>query len=107
VEVVIGVFIFVLIGWGIFSFPELVIPCIIIGIVVAACIGAVKETEEETETETTKTTEPLVANTLATEDSIHEQCVDGILYLLIVKDGQNFMAPKENRYGDNKRCQTP
>ena len=103
IAIVIGI----LVVWGLFEIPEFVIPFIIIVFVVGACVGVIKEKEEETETETTETTEILVANTPATEDSIHEQCVDGILYLLIVKDGQNFMAPKENRYGDNKRCQTP
>jgi len=80
------------------------IPFIILVVIVGACVGAVKE-KEETETEITEITEPV--DTPTTEDSIHEQCIDGILYLLVRQDSQNFMAPKENRYGDNKRCKTP
>ena len=36
--------------------------------------------------------------------TIAEQCIDGILYLLVNENGNRYMAPKENRYGDNERC---
>lgn len=102
---VIAVIIGLMLVWGIFEFPGFFIPFIIIVLVVGACVGAIKE-KEETELTETATTETTVEAS-ATEDSIREQCIDGILYLLVRQDGQNFMAPKENRYGDNKRCQTP
>jgi len=96
----------ILVVWGIFSIPEFVIPFIIIVFVVGACVGAITD-KEETETETTETVDAKTVDAKTvdtTEDSIHEQCIDGILYLLVRQDGQNFMAPKENRYGDNERC---
>ena len=100
----IGIIIGILVVWGLFEVPELVVPFIILVVIVGACVGAIKEEEEEeTETEITETTE-ITVDAPATEDSIREQCIDGILYLLVRQDGQNFMAPKENRYGDNKRC---
>ena len=101
---VIAVIIGLMFAWGIFEFPGFFIPFIIIIVVVGACVG-IKEKEETEITETAITETTVEAS--ATEDSIREQCIDGILYLLIRQDGQNFMAPKENRYGDNKRCQTP
>lgn len=99
--VALGIVIGLLIVWGLFSVPELMIPFIILVIIVGACVGAKKE-KEETETEITET-EITIIDT-PTEDSVSELCIDSILYLLVRQDNQNFMAPKENRYGDNKRC---
>ena len=100
----IAIIIGILVVWGLFEIPEFVIPFIIIVFVVGACVGAITE-KEETETKTeTEITEIVEVTNAPAEDSIREQCIDGILYLLVKQDGQNFMAPKENRYGDNKRC---
>lgn len=33
-----------------------------------------------------------------------EKCIDGITYLLVTENDENYMAPKEDRYGDNERC---
>ena len=38
------------------------------------------------------------------EDSVEERCIDGIVYILITKTGQNFMAPKEDTFGYNVKC---
>ncbi len=100
-----GIIIGILVVWGIFDCPEITIPFIIIVFVVGACVAAITD-KEETETEITETVDAKtveVTNAPA-EDSIREQCIDGILYLLVKQDSQNFMAPKENRYGDNRRC---
>ncbi len=41
---------------------------------------------------------------VGTGNWVEEQCIDGITYLLVTKNGKDYMAPKENRYGDNERC---
>ncbi len=38
------------------------------------------------------------------ENSVGEQCIDGILYLFITKNGKDFMAPKEDTFGYNVKC---
>lgn len=37
-------------------------------------------------------------------DAVEEQCIDGIVYLFVVKNGENYMAPKEDTFGYNVRC---
>lgn len=38
------------------------------------------------------------------ENSVGEQCIDGILYLFVTKNGKDFMAPKEDTFGYNVKC---
>ncbi len=38
------------------------------------------------------------------KDFVGEQCIDGILYLFITKNGKDFMAPKEDTFGYNEKC---
>lgn len=38
------------------------------------------------------------------EDSVEKQCIDGILYLFVTKNGKDYMAPKEDTFGYNVKC---
>lgn len=101
---VIGIFFAVMWIWSLWHAPGFTIAVTIIILVVVTCIGVNSETtieevfEEVTETQTE--TEPAQIVT----DSVQEQCIDGILYLLVIKEGEKFFGAKENRYGDNERC---
>ncbi len=89
--------------WSLVHAPGITIVTTIIIVVVASCISVNSEiTIEDVIEEITETT---VEEKLVTvEDSVQEQCIDGILYLLVIKEGEKFFGAKENRYGDNERC---
>ena len=93
------------IGWMLFEFPEGLIVLVIIAVVVGSCSQFIEIDVEETTEETTEEVLEETAEPDPTlENTVTEKCIDGILYLLVVEDGVRFMAPKENRYGDNERC---
>lgn len=38
-------------------------------------------------------------------DSVEEQCIDGIVYLFVTKDGKDFMTAKKDTFDYNEKCQ--
>lgn len=90
-----------------FTLIELMVVCAIIGILVAIFIPAYNKHMEESESPTEiQANEPVTPTPrpITTTDSVNQQCIDGILYLFVTRDGKDYMTPKENRYGDNERC---
>jgi type IV pilus assembly protein PilA len=90
-----------------FTIMELMIVVAIMGILAAIIIPAFQEHSEQTERPTTEqptkiTSAPI--KPIAESDGIKEQCINGIMYLFVIKGGENFMSPKQDRWGDNERC---
>lgn len=105
-----------------FTFIELMIVLSIIGILVAVFVGSTEERIDD-QIETSDQLSGRILNPDGTpvrpnndqidyydteqpsvEDSVGKQCIDGILYLFVTKNGKDFMAPKEDTFGYNVKC---
>ena len=84
----------------VFELPEILVPVVIIFLLFKSCSVEVEETIEES----TNEFQNEQIESIAVEDSVREECIDGIVWLFVTKDGKDYMASKENRYGDNERC---
>lgn len=110
-EVISAIIIVICIGfalWLFVEFPSLIIVALIFGVLIKSCgittiedaVESIDEAVEElVQTETVESSEPSVV-----EDSVNRRCLDGIMYLLVVENGQSFMAPKEDTFGYNVKC---
>jgi len=109
-DFVIAGFLIFCIVWLFYEFPGLILIAVIVFIGVKDCSGttgedAVESIDEaveelvQTQESTQESTESVVV-----EDSVEERCLDGIMYLLVVENGQSFMAPKEDTFGYNVKC---
>lgn len=111
-----------------FTFVELLIVLSIIGILSAIAYGAIVQKRERNEIpnvrqEISDTDYGRILNpdgtpvrpsndqidyynteNLSVKDSVATQCIDGILYLFVTKNGRDFMAPKEDTFGYNVKC---
>ena len=91
------------------EFPAFTIIAVILIVAVASCSDIeIKDTveaglEDIFPIDKTKET-PETPETPKVENSVKEQCLDGIVYLLVVDNGQSFMAPKEDTFGYNVKC---
>jgi hypothetical protein len=89
--------------WLFFEFPGFIILLIFVIVGVGMCTKGSETTvndvvESITDSVSNESTEPTI------EDSLDEQCIDGIVYLFVTKDGKNFMHPKEDTFGYNVKC---
>lgn len=92
-----------------FTIIELMVVAAIIGILFAIVYPAYKEYEANGHEVKQRTTSVDQLPTHPTEpqptpNAVNTQCIDGIVYLFVTKAGENFMTPKQNRWGDNERC---
>ena len=111
-----------------FTLIELMIVVCIIGILTAITYGAMQDNKkrrsiDDVQTETSDTNHRIlnpdgtpvrpsndqighydISEQPSVEDSVGEQCIDGIIYLFITKNGKEFMAPKEDTFGYNVKC---
>lgn len=91
--------------WVLLEFPGFAIFLIIVIIIIGSCVDDVEETATEVINEQIlEANEPEPKASEVPADSVNERCLDGIVYLLIVEDGQSFMAPKEDTFGYNEKC---
>ncbi len=92
------------------EFPAFTVVVIILIIAVASCsdikiedtVKAVDEAVSEIVQQKTGT--PETPETPIIENSVTKKCLDGIVYLLVIDNGQSFMAPKEDTFGYNVKC---
>lgn len=95
--------------WLFFEFPGLILIAVVVFIGVKACgptsiEDAVESIDEAVEELVQQTQESTPTESVVIEDSVKERCLDGIMYLLVVENGQSFMAPKEDTFGYNVKC---
>lgn len=97
----------VIVGCSIlFVAPEIFLVLVIAVICVGSCVHYSHQKIEPTETEQPappSNATPDEPQTL--KNSVVEQCIDGVTYLLVTKDGKIYPpAPKQDRWGYNIRC---
>ena len=110
-------FLIIVCGLGAFfmfwEFPAFTIFVVVLLIVVASCsdikiedtVKAVDEAVSEIVQQKTGTPEtPETTETPIIKNSVTRKCLDGIVYLLVIDNGQSFMAPKEDTFGYNVKC---
>ena len=76
-----------------FTIIELMVVICIIGILSAIAYDSYKNIEQETEVQSS----PLPIQSA-------EECIDGFLYQVFIKDGIEYTTAKEDSYGYNIRC---
>lgn len=103
-EVIFGLALMVFGLWLLWEIPGIIIPIIIVVVVFKSCSSSVEVSVEEsvdpveTEQVVEQPPEPLI------ENSVTEKCIDGIVYLLIIENGENFTGNKKDTFGYNLKC---
>lgn len=90
------------------EFPALTVVVVILIIAIGSCSDIkIEDVEAGLEQilpldETPKATE--TPDISVPENSVQEKCIDGKIYLLIIENGENFTATKEDIFGYPVKC---
>lgn len=88
-----------------FTFIELIIVVCILGVLAVIATGLVKNQEPAVEQPVYEGVRGGRQYDAADNTTVSEQCIDEVVYLFVTKDGKNYMTAKQDRWGDNIRCE--